>query len=617
MKNSPKDALKKWHAFQDSDVFETFEQYYKFIYSFSGKLPLDRIRKRAEEAAYLSDSSMSDKIIKYFEMNPVLTVKGLIAYVRALNETNQDLIRNVVKKNWLSLSFSKTELDEFLKIVKLQINKEDYIEKVNSILEKEDFSELGLFEKYVDKQIKEEIKLRKSIQKNDITEDRVEKLLKQSKKSSGVLFDLVKWHRKKYKTEEAIKLLQEVSEECEFDSSNVWWNERNILARRMMEEGKWQEAYDIIARHKLEKGEAYSNAEWLLGWIELTKFKKYEDAAKRFMNIYQKVAMPVSKSRMAFWAGEAFKAMGQNEQAILHYKYATKLPGTFYGQMAITRLKDFGEDVRNIDLHWHEQVCDEAKEVFNDRFVIKAIRSYGEELPLDLLEAIFSYAATQLTVSDEEILITQLAHQMGGSFLGVWVAKKAQYLDTVITKYGYPFLDKKVRKSIFTKLPSIVECFVHSIIRQESNFSEKAMSTANAKGLMQLMDATANAMRKLAPKFGLNHTKGKVYDINVNVTLGTTHFLELLNKFDGYVVLALAAYNAGDFNVAKWIEQFGDPREDGDWINWMEKIPFGETRNYVQRVLENAAVYCLLFKFQKSVRIIDWIEKPIEYLRIN
>jgi soluble lytic murein transglycosylase len=117
-----------------------------------------------------------------------------------------------------------------------------------------------------------------------------------------------------------------------------------------------------------------------------------------------------------------------------------------------------------------------------------------------------------------------------------------------------------LRADIFSKLPPLIQCFAHGIIRQESNFSESAVSTAKAKGLMQLMDGTANAMRKLAPRYGLNRVSGGIHDRRVNVTLGTTHLLEHLEKYNGYVVLAIAAYNAGYSNANKWIKMFVSQR---------------------------------------------------------
>jgi soluble lytic murein transglycosylase len=307
-------------------------------------------------------------------------------------------------------------------------------------------------------------------------------------------------------------------------------------------------------------------------------------------------------------------AINEEKRAKEYYKKAATLPATFYGQLAISRLKAMGEDENALDFEKHKSVSQEAEETFKGRFIIKCLEAYGENLPVDLQLELLKFAGSQLTVPGEEILITEFAHQLGGTYLGVSVAKKAQYLGTVITKYGYPLLDERLRKDIFSRLPPLIQCVAHSVIRQESNFSETAVSTAQARGLMQLRDATAAAMRKLAPRYGLKLVAGGIHDRRVNVTLGCTHLLEHLEHYDGYLILALAAYNAGDSNVKEWIKIFGDPRETGDWLNWIESIPFGETRNYVARVLENAAVYAALLLPDKEFEMNNWIEKPVEYV---
>src|SRR3989338_5321976 len=205
---SPKDALKQWYAFQDSNVVETFKQYRQFIDAFAGKLPIDSIRKRAEEAAYQSTDSQS-KVIEYFEYNQVLTAKGLIAYVRALAALKRhNLIRKTINKYWLSLKFSKSELEELLEVAEEFLQPEDYVKKIDSLLEQEEHSEIPLFLKYVDADTKKLTKLRQDLQKaDDVSDKKVKDAKRIYKNSSGLLFDLVKWHRKKYETEEAIRLL--------------------------------------------------------------------------------------------------------------------------------------------------------------------------------------------------------------------------------------------------------------------------------------------------------------------------------------------------------------------------------------------------------------------------
>ena len=627
MNMSPHDAIKAWHNYQDSNVTETFKQYRKFIHAFSGKFPLDHIRKRAEEAAYYKVDSQ-EKVIKYFEFNPVLTGKGLIVLVRALLETAQhDRIQDIIQRYWLELDFSKKEINELIQTAKPYLKKADFNKKLDALVSQEKHEHAQHFLQYVDVATKRIALLRMSIQKhneklpkkaNNLKNTKTPKEIStalQYKRNPNVLLDVVRYYRKAYKTKEAIALLQSLNRKAEIEVPAPWWNERNILARRMMEEGNWNEAYKIISGHALKKGEAFANAEWMLGWLELTKLNKAEKAANRFIELHGNVGMPVSKARMAFWAAEALTAINENDRAKEYYKKAAAFPATFYGQIAISRLKNTGEEQEVIDFEERATVSDEAENMFDSRFLIECLKTYGENLPVDLQLTLLNYASTQLTVPGEEILITEFAHQLGGTYLSVFVAKKAQYLGMVITKYGYPMLDERLRKNIFSKLPPLIQCFAHGIIRQESNFSETAVSTAQAKGLMQLMDGTAKAMRKLAPHYGLTPIAGDIHDRRVNVTLGTTHLLEHLEKYDGYLILALAAYNAGDSNADEWIKFFGDPRETDDWINWIESIPFGETRNYINRVLENSAIYAALFLPDQHFETIDWVTKPVPHIK--
>ena len=614
MNMSPHDAIKAWHNYQDSQVTETFRQYRKFIHAFSGKFPLDHIRKRAEEAAYYNVDSQ-EKVIRYFEFNPVLTGKGLIAFVKALLETaKHDQIHTIIQRYWLELDFTKNEIKELIQVAKPYLKKADYNKKLEALLSQEKHEHAQNFLQYVDAPTKKIAQLRMNIQKNNANSAKSAKTaLVHYKNNPNVLFDVVRYYRKQQKTAEAIALLKSLKRNAEIETPAPWWNERNILARRMMEEGNWNKAYSLISGHALKKGESFVNAEWMLGWIELTKLDQKEKAANRFIELHANVGMPVSKARMAFWAAEALTAINEKDRAKEFYKKAAALPATFYGQIAISRLKGTGEEKQIINFEGRPAVSEEAKTMFNNRFIIQCLKAYGENLPVDLQLTLLNFASTQLGVPGEEILITEFAHQLGGTYLSVFVAKKSQYLGMVITKYGYPKLDERLRKNIFSKLPPLIQCFAHGIIRQESNFNETAISTAQAKGLMQLMDGTAKAMRKLAPRYGLTSIPGGIHDRRVNVTLGTTHLLQHLEKYKGFLVLALAAYNAGDSNANEWIKLFGDPRETGDWLNWIESISFGETRNYIHRVLENAAVYAALFIPNEHYETIDWITKPVPH----
>ena len=351
MNLSPHDAAKAWHFYQDSNVVETFEQYRMFIHAFAGKFPLDHIRMRAEEAAFKHTDS-NQKVIEYFEFNSLLTGKGLIAYIRALIALNQDdKINEIIKKYWHEIDFSAAEMKIFISLAKPFIKKTDYTRKLNAILLQEKHELVLDFLKYVSSEEKEIAKLRLSIQKNNSgAKTAVAKALKNYKTNHGIMFDVIRWYRKQYQTDKAIDLLESIDPKYATESAAVLWTDRNILARRMMEEKNWQAAYDLIAGHQLTKGENYANAEWMLGWLELTKLNQHEKAAKRFIELHSRMIMPVSKSRMAFWAAEALMAVKENERALEFYKKAADLPGTFYGQIAISRLKAMGENYSVIDL---------------------------------------------------------------------------------------------------------------------------------------------------------------------------------------------------------------------------------------------------------------------------
>lgn len=615
MNLSPHDAAKTWHYYQDSNVVETFEEYRKFIHAFAGKLPLDFIRKRAEEAAFKYTDSYQ-KAIEYFEFNPVITGKGLIAYIRALVATNQyERIPAIIQKYWHEVDFSESEMKIFINLAKPFLKKTDYSRKLSALLSQEKHTHVDDFLKYSSKEEKEIAKLRLNIQKNNLSaKTSVSRAQKNYPNHPGLMFDVIRWHRKQYNTEKAIELLESIDPKYEAESPTTWWTERNILARRMMEEKKWKAAYNLIAGHKLIKGEHYANAEWMLGWLELTKLNRHEDAAKRFIDLYSRVIMPVSKSRMSFWSAEALIAANEKDRAIEFYQKAADLPGTFYGQIAISRLKSMGESVKTIEFN-KKEISNDTQNIFEDRFIIKCLRAYGDSLPADLQLALLTFAGTQIDTIGEEILTTELAHLLGGQYLSVFVSKKVQHLGTVLTHHGYPLLDERLRKDIFNKLPKLIQCFCHSVIRQESNFHTSAVSTANAKGLMQLVDNTANGMRKLSTKYGLPAVGSNINDKRVNVTLGTTHLLEHLEHYGGYLILALAAYNAGASNVQEWMQIFGDPRITGDWLDWIENIPMGETRNYVHRVLENAIVYAAILTPSNNLEIMDLIVRPVPHVK--
>lgn len=614
---SPPEALKLWHHYQDSNVKESFRGYRHFIRAFSGKLPLLSIRKQAETAA-LNENQNPMKVYRYFQYNPIYTPHGLIAYARAALELQKKMpeIRNKISKYWYNFALSNRDIMQIVSLNKNLLTPHMLASKIHACLDNGDINQAKELLPYAGPKTKLQANQRILLQTSAPLK-LINTLKKTFKPGDPIYFDLVRYYRKTKQDKLALEMLSKLSTTQEKKAAPTWWNQRHILAIRAMERGNWGYAYNIMAKNQLTANEIlpYSIAEFRLGWIELEKLKKYKAAFMRFDSQLTFVKMPISKSRMAYYAGMALLKLKEKQKARSFFLLANEYPGTFYGMLATSELKKMDQLIPNKILR-DKQPDKKTVLQFDQRFLVKALKGYGENLTADLLEVLFTFLCGQLHTIGEEVLATDLAYNIGGPFLGVIAGKRAQFLDTVITKQSYPLLDKFIQQRVLGNFSEDITFLVHAIIRQESNFHSVAVSQANARGLMQLIDSTAKAMYKLAPKFGIQLPKGRdVYDTHTNVALGTTHLIEVLKAYDGYIVLALCAYNAGGHNVKEWLQDFGDPRETKDWLNWIESIPFGETRNYVQRVIENMVIYRALLKNDADrLNIIDYISQPI---RIN
>ncbi len=342
-----------------------------------------------------------------------------------------------------------------------------------------------------------------------------------------------------------------------------------------------QLAYRLAARHGLSSGPVYAELEFLAGWVALRFIHEPDRAYNHFVGLYEVVKLPVSVARASYWAGRAADAMGYDQLAATWYRTAAEHLTTYYGQLAATAL---GEPKLERALDEPTPSAAES-EAFDKQELVRVLRQLSE---IDATEYMrpFMLRLSELAKSPgEHALVAHLALQVDRPDLAITVAKKASYAGVVLLAEGYPL----------SELPpggSVEHPLVLAMTRQESAFDRGAVSSAGALGLMQVMPATA---RRVAHTLRLHFDKHRLTtDRHYNVTIGRAYLDGLLGDFSGSYVLAIAAYNAGPSRVRQWIRDYGDPRsKDVDVIDWIESIPIGETRNYVQRVLENLQLYRL------------------------
>nr|MBP6690018.1 lytic transglycosylase domain-containing protein [Hyphomonadaceae bacterium] len=345
----------------------------------------------------------------------------------------------------------------------------------------------------------------------------------------------------------------------------------------------YQLAYQLVSNHGLTSGESFADAEWLSGWISIRYLSNPQRAAEHFSHLADNVSSPVSLSRALYWRAEAQRALGNTGESERLFNEAARFNFTYYGQLAATR----GNRTAELSLPETAQVSDAARTRFNNRELVRALRVMAEVGAQRDFESIAFYLDDTLDDPMEMELLSQLAREQSYHRTALRSAKAGLFRNVVAVSSAYPLID----------LPPTVQsqgriepALVLAIIRQESEFDAGAISNANARGLMQLIPSTAQLQ---ARREGMTYERAALTtDPQYNMTLGSAHLADLVNNFNGSYVLAIASYNAGSSRANEWIADWGDPRSPNvDVVDWIELIPFSETRNYVQRVTENLQVY--------------------------
>jgi soluble lytic murein transglycosylase len=365
-----------------------------------------------------------------------------------------------------------------------------------------------------------------------------------------------------------------------------------VLSKAAMADRQWQMAYDIgrqagdlfapgadISLKSYAIRDDYTTVTWNAGVAALERMNRPRDA----IGLFDKYARAGRSLQVAtkgwYWAGRASSQAGDPLRARSYFEKAAATPELFYGQLALERLGRIVPAPGTSLL----AITNAQRQTYNQKRLVRAVRLLGQQ-GLRQEQTLFIRALSEDTTTDaDRFLSVELASQIYRPDLAVWTARSAR-------NSGSSFYYKAAFPTHAYSVPSgRAWSLVHGITRQESSFDRGAVSGANARGLMQLMPGTA---REQAGKMGIGYDYGRLTsDGNYNVMLGSAYFQRLVRTWDGNYPLAVASYNAGAGNVRKWVNAYGDPRGNVDIVSWIEKIPFDETKGYVQRVLENSVVY--------------------------
>jgi len=404
----------------------------------------------------------------------------------------------------------------------------------------------------------------------------------------GIKYERVKSLRLQGRNAEALNLLTTIdSNGLPEPGQEAIWNERRILLIEAIRSKRWQDGYSIASQHGLESGSKFADSEFSAGWIALRFLNQPEVALRHFGRFNNAVQTHMSKSRGFYWQGRAYEALGNLESANNAYLQAAAYPAFYYGQIAAARMAEKSGTIATLRLPAEAQATPADWSNLNARPMMQIARIFGEIGERDLFVKFAFSLDDVLETNGEHQALSEFARSRGENLVGIRVAKAGLNRGIIATEAAFPIISIP-RLSGYNQAE---DAFSLAITRQESEFNPNAVSHAGARGLMQFMPATATAQ---ARRMEIPHSTAWLTSRpQHNLTLGSAHLADLTSRFYGSYVMTIISYNAGPGRAVQWVDTYGEIRgeEVDKVIDWVEMIPFSETRNYFQRVLENLQVY--------------------------
>ena len=575
----------KWRYLLTTGNQATFFDYFSFIEKNKDYPRIDRIKYLAEHKLDTKEISPK-KIINWFGDNEPLSGFGkMILGESNLLIGNTELGIKLIKQGWIEADLSKNELKFFRTKFKKYLNENDYIKRSDYLAWNNKYWDLKRMLPYLPKDYELLYNARQLLMSKSYGVDQaIKNVPDKFVNDAGLNYDRLKWRRKRGRIDGSLEILLKIKNTKDYlVRPDLWWEEREIISRSLIYDKKFELAYKISSNHGLTEGPEFAEAEWMSGWIALSFLKDPLLAKDHFLNFYNNVSYPISTARGAYWLGKSFKSLKDKEQSNKWFEEAVKYLTTYYGQLAFMELnpKD------NFELEKDMEVDIKYKINFYDKELVKIVYLLDELDKDKYTKDILRHIANDNVIAGSEILAAELATNIGRFDFAIQISKIASYEKRFHNKYNYPLISTpKIING--RKIPE--SAFILSIIRQESEFDMSANSHAGAKGLMQLMPYTAKLVSKQAK---LPYSKSRLTtDPEYNINLGSHYIAGLILDYDGAYPFAVAAYNAGPNRVKYWKKINKDPQKKQiNYVDWIELIKFRETRNYVQRVLENYNVY--------------------------
>ena len=584
----------------------SFYDYKVFIDNNPNFPRISRLRYLAEHKINLK-SNKPNSVLRWFGDDLPLSDFGKIKLGEIyILQNKYDEGSNLIKEGWIKAKLSKADLRYLRKKYKKIITVKDNIKRADWHAWEGKHWDLQRMLRYLPKDYTTLYRARHILMTQSYGVDNaIKKVPDKFKNDIGLRYDRLKWRRRRGRLDPSLEILFKIPKDpIKLVRPEIWWKERAILTRSLIYKKKYALAYKISRSHSLKEGSEYAEAEWLSGWVALTFLEDPNMALGHFKNFYDNVGYPISLSRGAYWIGRTYKKLNNKQKAIEWFNKASIYMNTYYGQLAFVETNP-GEAFFLVD---QPKISEKYQKEFNKNPLIKIVKLLKELEKTKYTKDFIKHLAISNIDKGSEILAGNLSIEIGKYDFAIQIAKNASYEKRFFNELNYPVIEtpKIVNKKTMPS-PELVL----AVIRQESEFDQRANSYVGAQGLMQIMTYTGKI---LAKKTKVPYSKSRLKSDPVyNIKLGSFYLAELLENYEGSYPFALAAYNAGPRRVKYWKKINGNPQKgEINYVDWVELIKFKETRNYVQRVLENVNVYKYILN-GRPVKIHNYFEDKPHY----
>jgi soluble lytic murein transglycosylase len=574
----------EWVILRSDNNGASFSRYAAFISANPSWPSIGFLRRRAE-AMLWSERADPATVRAFFGKDQPLTAKGHFALARALlAQGDRANAQAQVRDAWHNDAFSDDLEDDAIEAFGNLITASDHKARMDMRLYAEDVEAAMRSANRAGGNASAIAKARAAvIKKAGNAKAQLDGVPADAQRDVGYIFSRAQWLRRADKTGEAAELVLSIPRDASaVIDTDQWWIERRLIARKLLDDGDAKSAYRIARDAAPPNRENYRiEHQFTAGWIALRFLNDPATAQTHFSKIAQGVTNPISLSRAGYWQGRASEAMGRPDEARAHYRAAAQYPTAYYGQIARAHL-----GMKDLPLRPAPERADAMQlEVVRG---IELLYAVGER---DLIAGMLADLGDRAQDAGALTALGNLAVANKDARATLLLGKAALARGLPLEQHAFPTIGIPDYRAVG---PAIDISVVYAIARQESTFNQRTVSTAKAMGLMQV---TPDAGRYVSKKFNVSFdVKRLLSDPVYNVQLGAAELGNLLDTYRGSFIMSFAGYNAGPGRVKDWVERFGDPRDPKvDPIDWVERIPFSETRNYVQRVMENLQVYRVRF----------------------